>query len=57
MYDIVYKGLTADESLGRMPLYGRDEYSVSVYGFARNFEKAYGQLYPQTAGRLDALNR
>lgn len=57
MYDILYKKMSADESLKRMPLYGRDDYSVSVYGFARNFEQAHSQLYPQTAGRLDSLYR
>lgn len=57
MYDVLYKGMSADQSLKRMPLFGRDDYSVSVYAFARNFEKQHSDLYPQTAGKLDALLR
>lgn len=57
MYDILYRGLSADESLKRMPLFGRDDYSVSVYAFARNFEQQHSGLYPQTAGALDSLHR
>ncbi len=57
MYDILYKGMSGDESLKRMPLFGRDDYSVSVYAFARNFEQKHTELYPQTAGKLDSLLR
>lgn len=57
MYDILYRNLGADESLDQMPLFGRKRYSVSVYAFARNFEQMHTQIFPETAGRLDALKR
>lgn len=57
MYDILYRGQTAQQSLGAMPLFGRDQYSVSVQAFARDFEARHAKLYPQAAGRLDALRR
>jgi hypothetical protein len=40
-----------------MPLFGRDAYNVSVYAFARDFEKRHDQLYPQAAAKLDVLRR
>ena len=55
MYDILYRGMGAEESLRQMPLFGRDDYSVSVYAFARNFEQQHQTVYPQAAGRLDIL--
>ncbi|MFN0054197.1 MAG: fused DSP-PTPase phosphatase/NAD kinase-like protein [Planctomycetales bacterium] len=57
MYDILFRGETARQSLLAMPLFGRDEYSVSVQAFAKDFEQRHRQLYPQTAGRLEALRR
>jgi hypothetical protein len=57
MYDILFRKMTADESLAAMPLFGRDAYTVSVHAFARNFESRHAQLYPQTAGKLDELRR
>jgi len=55
MYDILFRGLSAEQSIARMPLFGRDAYPVSVRAFAKNFEAQYRQLYPQTAGKLDIL--
>lgn len=57
MYDILFRGMTAESSLAAMPLFGRDAYSVSVRAFARNFEARHQELYPQTAGKLDVLRR
>lgn len=57
MYDIVHRHLSAEESIGRMPLFGRDSYSVSVTTFAHNFEQQYRELYPQAAGKLETLRR
>jgi hypothetical protein len=57
MYDILFRGMTADQSLAAMPRFGRDAYSVSVRAFARNFEERHAQLYPQTTGKLDVLRR
>jgi hypothetical protein len=57
MYDILFRGKTARESLAAMPLFGRNEYSVSVQAFVRDFEKRHTELYPQTAHKLDVLHR
>lgn len=57
MYDILYRHLSADESLARMPVFGHGEYTVSVYAFARNFEKQHAESYPQAAGALEQLRR
>jgi len=57
MYDILFRGETAKESLAAMPLFGRDEYSVSVQAFARDFEVRHSKLYPQAQGRLEVLHR
>jgi hypothetical protein len=57
MYDILFRGMTADESLAAMPLFGRDSYNVSVRAFARSFEKEHAKLYPQVARRLDVLRQ
>jgi len=57
MYDILYRGMTAEESISRMPRFGRKDYSVSVYSFARDFEQRHSQLYPRTAGKPDSLRR
>ncbi len=57
MYDILYRHITAAQSLAAMPLFGRDEYSVSVQAFVRDFEKRHGQLYPHANGKLDVLRR
>jgi protein-tyrosine phosphatase len=57
MYDILYRGKTAEQSIAAMPLFGRDEYSVSVQAFVKDFEKRHGKLYPQANGKLDVLRR
>lgn len=57
MYDILYRNMTAEQSLAKMPLFGRDSYSVSVNTFARNFEARQRELYPTAAGRLHTLQR
>jgi hypothetical protein len=57
MYDILYRHLSADESLARMPVFGHGEYTVSVYAFARNFEQQHAAQYPQAAGALEQLRR
>ena len=57
MYDILFRGMTAEQSLHAMPLFGRESYNVSVRAFSRNFEEQHARLYPQTAGKLDVLRR
>jgi hypothetical protein len=57
MYDILFRGKTAEQSLAAMPLFGREAYPVSVRAFAKNFEDQHARLYPQAAGKLDVLRR
>ena len=57
MYDILFRRMTAEQSLSAMPLFGRDSYSVAVRAFARNFEERRAELFPQIAGKLDVLRR
>ncbi|MFQ5731608.1 MAG: hypothetical protein ACE5KM_06615 [Planctomycetaceae bacterium] len=46
IYDIAYRGMSANESLHAMPLFGRKNHNVHVRAFAREFEKRYRELYP-----------
>jgi hypothetical protein len=57
IYDILFRGATAEQSLAAMPLFGRDEYNVSVQAFARDLEKRQRELFPQAQGKLDVLRR
>jgi protein tyrosine phosphatase (PTP) superfamily phosphohydrolase (DUF442 family) len=57
MYDILFRRMTAEQSLAAMPLFGREVYPVSVRTFAQNFEDRHTQLYPQAAHKLDLLRR
>ena len=58
IYDIVFRGMTGDESLKRQPLFGRKHQNVNVRAFVRNFEKRHGTLYPTaSADRLDVLRQ
>jgi protein-tyrosine phosphatase len=45
IYDIVFRGMTAAESLAAQPLFGRDEHNVNVRAFAREFEARHRNLY------------
>lgn len=56
IYDILFRGLSADESLAAMPLFGRDDHNVHVRAFARNFEMVHDQFYPSpSAADLSVL--
>ena len=57
MYDILFRGMTAEQSIAAMPRFGRDAYPVSVRTFARNFEERHAQLYPQATRKLEMLRR
>lgn len=57
MYDIMFRGMTAEKSIAAMPLFGREVYPVSVRTFAKNFEGKYRKLYPQAMHKLDILHR
>ena len=56
IYDICFRGKTAEESLRAQPLFGRDRHNVNVQAFCREFEKSHPGLFPDaTASRLDVL--
>ncbi|MBI3862075.1 MAG: dual specificity protein phosphatase family protein [Planctomycetia bacterium] len=55
MYDILFRGMTAEQSIAVMPLFGRETYPVSVRTFAHNFEDAHQRLYPHVADKLKIL--
>lgn len=56
IYDIAYRGMTAEQSMKTQPLFGRDDHNVNVRAFVKNFEKSYKQLYPTAeASNLEVL--
>lgn len=57
MYDILFRGMSADQSLAAMPLFGRTEHPTPIRAFARSFEALSRRNFPQTAGKLDVLRR
>lgn len=58
MYDILFRGMTAEQSLGRMPKFGRRDYNPLEWDFARNLETRRAELFPDlTAHKLDAARR
>lgn len=58
IYDMCFRGQTAEQSLAAQPLFGRDRHNVNVAAFCREFEKERNTIYPQaTASRLDVLRQ
>ncbi len=57
IYDILFRHLTAEQSLAAMPLFGRNDYNVSVHAFARDFESQRAKQFESLANRLDVLKR
>jgi protein tyrosine phosphatase (PTP) superfamily phosphohydrolase (DUF442 family) len=58
MYDVLYRGMSAEESLSAQPLYGRDDHNVHVRAFVKMFAEKHEKLAPQlSAGDLDILRR
>lgn len=56
IYDIVFRGMTADASLAAQPKFGRDDHNVNVRAFVKSFEHDYKKLYPTaSADSLKAL--
>ncbi len=46
IYDIAFRGQTAEQSLSAQPLFGRKDHNVNVRAFAKNFEQQHKLLYP-----------
>ena len=58
IYDILYRGKTAKNSLAAQPLFGRKDHNVNVRAFVKNFEDKHRTLYPTaTAERHSVLRR
>jgi protein tyrosine phosphatase (PTP) superfamily phosphohydrolase (DUF442 family) len=58
IYDIVYRKMSAEESLAAQPLFGRDEHNVNVRAFCRNFDEQHEKLYPtRRPDTLDPLRQ
>ncbi len=58
MYDMAFRGETADQSLKAQPLFGREDQNVNVRAFAKNFEKEHKKIYPYaSAGSLKVLRQ
>ena len=56
IYDIVYRGQSAEETLRLQPLFGRDDHNVNVRAFVKEFSKKHQELYPHaTADKLKVL--
>jgi hypothetical protein len=56
IYDIAFRGVTADQSLAAQPKFGREDHNVHVKAFVREFELQHLRLYPEaTASKLDVL--
>ncbi|GAB4150175.1 MAG: hypothetical protein Tsb009_24850 [Planctomycetaceae bacterium] len=56
IYDILYRGKSAEDSLAAQPLFGRKDHNVNVRAFVKNFEKEHKTLFPTaTAERLKPL--
>jgi len=57
MYDAAFRGMTAEESLARQPLFGRERHNVHVSAFARHFEQGHHKRYPDISGDELAMLR
>lgn len=58
IYDIIFRGMSAEESLTSQPLFGREDHNVNIKAFVYNFEKQHQELYPQAkANSLDVLRK
>ncbi len=58
IYDMVFRGMSADQSLESMPLFGRDDHNVNIRSFAKLFEETSAPAHrTAAAGRLDILIR
>lgn len=58
IYDMCFRGKSAEESLASQPLFGREDHNVNVRAFCKEFEKRHTQLYPHaTAEQLGVLRQ
>jgi len=58
IYDIVFRGQSAQQTLGSQPLFGRDDHNVHVRAFTKLFAEQYRKRYPHArADKLDVLRQ
>jgi hypothetical protein len=58
LYDMIFQGMSCEQSLKRMPLFGREDHNVNVWGFARDFETKYASKWRVAKEHsLDVLQR
>ena len=57
LYDIAFRGMSARDSLQRMPLFGRRDHNVAVKAFATGVETTYHEKAEQLARHLDPLHQ
>ena len=50
IYDIRYRGMTAEQSLDAMPLFSRDAHDTPVWDFAERFERSCGSAIVGDSG-------
>lgn len=57
IYDVLFRHIPAEQSIKNMPLFGRDDYNVSVYAFAKSIETVGPKRFGNVASSLDVLRR
>ncbi len=58
MYDILYRGMSGDESLAKQPLFGREDHNVNIRAFVRNLDDGDSALHPiASSENLDVLRQ
>ena len=58
MYDIVFREMSAEESLAVQPLFGRSDHNIHVKAFVREFEKHHKRITPTaSAEKLKVLRQ
>ena len=58
MYDIVFREMSAEESLAAQPLFGRSDHNVHIKAFVKEFAKHHKRIVPTaSAEKLKVLRR
>lgn len=58
IYDMLYRGMSGEESLAKQPLFGRDDHNVNIWAFVKNLEEEDSVLHSSAnAENLEVLRR
>ena len=57
VYDMVFRGISGEESLAQQPLFGRKQQNVHVAAFVRKFQERLAKEKLADASQLDVLRR